>query len=123
MKRAICAATLALLVGAQGAWAQCVSKRVQFQRGRTTASLHGRVSAARAVCYELRARAGQRMTIRLTSLRKVVRLGVMPPGFDREPLVEGVTQWNGVLEEGGDYAISLSVPKGSDTYTFEITIQ
>jgi hypothetical protein len=125
MKRALAVLTFltfALLVGATDARAQCKSQRVKFERGASTASLRGRVSAGRAVCYELRARAGQRMSVRLTSTRKAVRFGVMPPGFDREPLVEDVTNWEAVLEEDGDYAISLSVPRGSDFYTFEVTV-
>jgi hypothetical protein len=123
MKRAFAVITLALLLGAADAGAQCVSKRVKFQRGASTAALRGKVTAARAVCYELRARAGQRMSVRLTSTGKAVRFGVMPPGFDREPLVENVTNWEAVLEEDGDYAISVTVPKGSDFYTFEVTVQ
>jgi hypothetical protein len=109
-------------MGAASARAQCESHRVKFERGATTAAVRGKVSARRAVCYELRARAGQRMSVRLTSTKKVVRFGVMPPGFDREPLAENVTNWEALLAEDGDYTISISVPKGSDFYTFEVTI-
>jgi hypothetical protein len=123
MRRAFAVITLALLLCATEAGAQCESKRVKFQRGSTTAALRGKVSAARAVCYELRARAGQRMSVRLTSTGKKVRFGVMPPGFDREPLAENVTNWEAVLEEDGDYAISITVPKGSDFYTVEVTVR
>lgn len=123
MKRAFAAVIIALLLCATNAGAQCVGKRVKFQRGASTAALRGKVTAARAVCYELRARAGQKMSVRLTSTGKAVRFGVMPPGFDREPMVENVTNWEAVLEEDGDYAISVSVPKGSDFYTFEVTVQ
>ena len=123
MKRTLAFVIAAALLCAADAGAQCVSKRVKFQRGATTAALRGKVTAARAVCYELRARAGQKMSVRLTSTTKTVRFGVMPPGFDREPLAENVTNWERVLEEDGDYAISVSVPKGSDFYTFEVTVQ
>jgi hypothetical protein len=34
-----------------------------------------------------------------------------------------VTNWEAVLEEDGDYAISITVPKGSDFYTFEVTVR
>ena len=123
MKRAFAVIVIALLLCTTDAGAQCKSQRVKFQRGSTTAALRGKVTAARAVCYELRARAGQKMSVRLTSTGKKVRFGVMPPGFDREPLIEDVTNWEAVLEEGGDYAISITVPKGSDFYTFEVTVQ
>ena len=125
MRRAFAVVTvvLLLLLGGASAGAQCESKRVKFQRGSSTAALRGKVSAARAVCYELRARAGQKMSVRLTSTTKTVRFGVAPPGFDREPIVEDVTNWEAVLEEGGEYVISVAVPKGSAFYTFEVTIQ
>ena len=123
MKRTFAVVTLALLLCANDAGAQCKSQRVKFARGATTAALRGKVTSARAVCYELRARAGQRMSVRLTSTGKKVRFGVMPPGFDREPVAENVTNWEAVLEEDGDYVISVSVPKGSDFYTFEVTVQ
>jgi len=123
MRRAFAVVIITLLLCATNAGAQCESKRVKFQRGAATAALRGKVTAARAVCYELRARAGQKMSVRLTSTGKKVRFGVMPPGFDREPLAENVTNWEAVLEEDGDYAISITVPKGSDFYTFEVAIQ
>ena len=117
------AVALALLLFATNAWAQCRSQRVQFPRGRTTAVLKGRVTATRNVCYELRARSGQRMTVRLVSPHKGAKFGVMPPGFDREPVAEGVTNWEAELDEGGDYAISINVPRGTATYTLEVTIR
>lgn len=123
MRRVLAFVVIAALLCAADAGAQCESKRVKFQRGATTAALRGKVSASRAVCYGLRARAGQRMSVRLTSTSKTVRLVVTPPGFDREPLVSKVTNWEGVLEEDGDYSISITVPKGSDFYTFEVTVQ
>lgn len=123
MKRAFAAVIIALALCATDAAAQCAVKRVKFERGSTTAALRGKVSASRAVCYELRARAGQKMSVRLTSTSKTVRFVVTPPGFDREPIVSKVTNWEGVLQEDGDHSISITVPKGSDFYSLEVTVQ
>ena len=125
MKRAGLVILLALLLSGVTAWAQCLSKRVQFPRGRTTAVLQGRITSAKAICYELRARHGQHMIVHLTSPKKGVRFSVVPPGYDAEPLTgdELQTDWEGDLADDGNYAISLSVPKGADTYTLEVTIR
>ena len=124
MKRVAIAIFLALLLSGAGV-AQCLSKRVQFLRGRTTAVLQGRITSAKAICYELRARHGQHMIVHLTSPKKDVRFSVISPGYDAEPLTgdELQTDWEGDLADDGNYAISLTVPKGAATYTLEVTIR
>ena len=74
MKKTAFALLLALLLGAPAARAQCEAgtRRVAFPRGRTTAVLRGRLVAGKEFCYRLRARAGQRMTLHLTSARRGV---------------------------------------------------
>src|SRR5438270_9857342 len=59
---------LALLFGASDARAQCDGpKRVAFQRGLTTAVLKGAIPASKAICYQLRARGGQKMIVHLAA--------------------------------------------------------
>ena len=60
-----------LLTAASGVRAQCEGpKCVAFLRGTTTAVIKGAVGVRKAVCYQLRARAGQRMIVHLTSPTK-----------------------------------------------------
>ena len=125
MKKTVATFILALLLGATDARAQCAGpKRVTFQRGTTTAILKGAVGASKAVCYQLRARAGQRMIVHLTSPTKRARFTVIPDGYDVEPLAgaEEVTSWEGVLDETGDYTISVHAPRAGETYTLEVNI-
>ena len=125
MKMIVATFFLALLLGATDARAQCAGpKRVAFQRGTTTAVLKGAVGASKAVCYQLRVRAGQRMIVHLASPARVARFTVIPEGYDVEPIAgaEDVDNWEGVLDATGDYTISVHAPRAGQTYTLELTI-
>lgn len=116
---------LVMLLGAADARGQCAGpKRVAFQRGTTTAVLKGSVGASKAVCYQLRVRAGQRMIVHLTSPVRGARFTLIPEGYDVEPITgaEDVESWEGMLDETGDYTISVHAPRVGQTYTLEITI-
>ena len=95
---------LALLFGASDARAQCDGpKRVAFQRGLTTAVLKGAIPASKAICYQLRARGGQKMIVHLAAPARAVLFTVIPDGYDVEPLAQDVASWEGVLDATGDY--------------------
>ena len=128
MKRLDTALTLMMFVGTSAAWAQCRDGgSIRFQRGKTSATLSGRVSAARAVCYKFRARAGQTLAVSLTSPGGRVRLDVIPDAFDVDDAVASdTTSWEGKLngDYGDDYIISVHLPgKGSDAFTLKVTIK
>ena len=79
---------LALLFGASDARAQCDGpKRVAFQRGLTTAVLKSAIPTSKAICYQLRARASQKMIVHLAAPARGVLFTVIPEGYDVEPLV------------------------------------
>src|SRR6266404_7044301 len=90
---------LLLLLGAGEPRAQ-QCKRITFERGQTVAVLKGEVSAVHPVCYNLRARNGQRLVAHLTSPGRRVRFSVAPDYFDADFLADAVdvTDWKGVLE-------------------------
>ena len=127
MKKFIIALLFTLFVGASIGWAQCrEAGSITFQRGRTTATVKGKVSAAKAVCYKFRARTGQTLTASLTSPNKRVRFSIIPDAFDIDDEVTGdTTNWRGKLngDYGDDYIISIHLPKGSDSYTLKIAIK
>ena len=124
MKKLI-ALLFTLLISASTVWAQCrEAGSIKFQRGQTSATVSGKVSAAKAVCYKFRARAGQTLTASLASPNKRVRFSIVPDAFDVDDEVTGdTTSWQGKLngDYGDNYIISIHVPKGSDTYTLKIT--
>ena len=125
MKKIVATFFLALLLGATDARAQCAGpKRVAFQHGTTTAVIKGAVGASKAVCYQLRVRAGQRMIVHLSSPSRGARFTVIPEGYDVEPVAgaEDVESWEGVLDATGDYTISVHAPRAGQTYTLEVAI-
>jgi len=124
MKRIILTTALALLLlGASDARAQCDGpKRVAFQRGLTTAVLKGAIPASKAICYQLRARAGQKMIVHLAAPARGVLFTVIPDGYDVEPLAQDMASWEGVLDATGDYTISVHAPRAGATFTLEISI-
>lgn len=124
MKRKM-AAVLAVLLLTAGALAQAHYKRVRFPRGRTTAILKGTLPGADdAVNYALTARAGQTMTVHVTSPKGNARVSVYREG--QEHALEGantVKDWSGELPENGDYVLAVVSMQGRAAYTLEVTIR
>lgn len=125
MKRRRIAAVFAVLLVAAGALGQQHYKRVKFPRGRTTAVLKGTVpSAEDALNYALTARAGQTMTVHVTSPKGNARFSVYREGLEN-PL-EGantVKDWSGPLPDDGDYVITVVSMQGRAGYTLEVSIR
>lgn len=124
MKRTTGATALALLLCcAVPALGEQVFKRVQFQRGRTTAVLKGRTNSGGGVVYQLRAKAGQHLIAHLTSPKKDVKCQIHPAYAELLPGAMDVTDWEGDLPKDGEYDILVFTDRGTDTYTLEITIR
>lgn len=125
MKKLATASLFALLV-ASATWAQCRSgapARVSFQRGRTTAVINSRLAPDGEACYALRARAGQQMTVHVSSSKNGIHFSIFPPSQNR--IISGETNdWSGMLPETGDYVIALYPPKrwSGDSFTLEVTV-
>ena len=124
MKRKM-AAVIAVLLLTAGALAQPGHKRIRFPRGRTTAILKGVLPSVEDVTnYALTARAGQTMTVHVTSPKDNVRFSVYR--HMRERALEGantVKDWSGELPENGDYVIAVVSMQGRASYTLEVTIR
>lgn len=130
MRRVVVLLLTLLLFSAPAAWAQ---KRIKFPPGRTTAILKGRTTGGPSesggmnpVSYRLRARAGQQMTLHLTSAKKNAVFSVYLPGM--EPMTGDAwesTDWTGTLPKTGDYEI-IVFPRDettNTTFTLEVTIR
>ena len=102
--------------------AQQVFKRVEFPRGGTTAVLEGRTNSSSSVVYQLRARAGQYMTVQLTSPKNDVMCQIHPVNGHLLTGGAGVTRWQGNLPKDGEYEILVFILYDSDTYTLEVTL-
>ena len=77
--------------------------------------------------YVLRVKAGQRMTVHLTSSNRGVELSILGPNDDNPDGALGVYDWEGNLDTSGDYKITLinnrSRAARNPTFTLEVTIR
>ena len=97
-------------------------RRVQFKRGASSTIVQGKVSIALPDTYLVGARAGQVMTVQLTSARRSVRFMVMS-SKTTTMLADNTRSWTGTLPEDGDYTILVDADDKSSMYSMTITIK
>lgn len=125
MKRLVIAASVSLLFAAN-AYAQCraaAPARVSFERGKASAEVNGEMPIKGDACYTLRARAGQQMSVSLSSVHDYARFNLFPPSKDHT-IAHETSEWSGVLPETGDYTIAL-YPRTNDeagSFTLYVSI-
>jgi hypothetical protein len=124
------AVLLVLLLTTAPAWSETIN--VRFPKGRTTVVLTGRTTGGPSesggmdpITYRVRARAGQTMTLRLTSVKKNAIFGLWAPGMNPMEVGTNPTEWSGRLPKTGAYEISVwPEDEATDTnFTLEITIR
>lgn len=104
-------------------------KNIQFPAGNNTATVKGHVNPLSSKAYKVRVNANQRVAIHLTSTsrKKLVQFYVSREkyGVKRLPGADGVTDWEGVLKEGGDYWINVyALPNANEEdFTVEVTLK
>jgi hypothetical protein len=98
------------------------TRRLQFKRGMSSATVTGKVSIALPDTYLVGARAGQVMTVTLTAPRKVVRFLVMSP-TTRNLVADNAREWTGTLPETGDYYIIVDSDERNSTYSMTVSIK
>ena len=98
------------------------SRRVQFRRGASSATVQGKVSIALSDTWVIGARAGQVMTVQLTSPRGSVRFMLMTSRTTTS-LADNTTSWTGTLPETGDYLILVDTGAKAATYSMTISIK
>ena len=97
-------------------------RRVQFQRGASSTTVQGKASIALPDTYLVGARAGQVMTVQLTSQRKSVRFLVMSPKTT-SLIADNARSWTGTLPETGDYHIIVDADERGGAYSMTISIK
>jgi hypothetical protein len=97
-------------------------RRVQFKRGTSSTTLQGKVSLVLPDTYLIGARAGQVMTIELTSPRPSIKFMVMN-SRTTAMLADNTRSWTGTLPESGDYHIIVEGDEKGGTYTMTISIK
>jgi len=110
-----------LLVNKQTGESKPSSRRVQFKRGASSTTVQGRVSLELSDTWIIGARAGQVMTVQLTSPRKV-RFMLMTSKTTTS-LADRTTSWTGTLPETGDYLLLVDTDAKAAPYSMTITIK
>lgn len=103
-----------------------LTKRVQFARGHSSATVKGSVVRGTRDRYLVGARAGQVMTLRITSPERNAVLSVADPGgaFLKGAAEEDdATHWSGKLLSSGEYVIEVGGTRGNAAYSLFVAIK
>jgi hypothetical protein len=95
------------------------SQRIRFQTGATSAQVAGQVSGNEVDSYVLEAFAGQTMQVDVDSAYLTL---VSPSGEPLARAQNGAQHVSHELPESGDYLIQISVPIGSGTVAYTLTV-
>ena len=100
-------------------------KPVRFEKGRTTAVLKGTADNAHGSTYVLRAKAGQTMTVHLSTRAGSCIFSVTAPSGAIDSALE-VSDWTGELPDSGEYLIAVWNKKKNGPaipYTLEVIVR
>ncbi|MFL6230105.1 MAG: hypothetical protein ACJ741_15140 [Pyrinomonadaceae bacterium] len=123
MKRLATALAFVVLFAA-GAFAQCrtgAPSHVSFERGKASAEINGEMPIKGDACYMLRARAGQQMSVTLSSVHDFARFNVFPPGGDHT-IAHETSEWSGMLPASGDYVIAIYPRTNNEAGSFTLYV-
>ncbi|RPI24610.1 MAG: hypothetical protein EHM70_21075, partial [Chloroflexota bacterium] len=98
--------------------------RIEFQSGRTTASVSGELDGGETERYAIQGAASQNLTVDVWSPNGDVYLAVtgMTGG---EPLLEATAKsghWTGALPSAQDYMLSVTAAGGITSYSIDVTV-
>jgi len=110
------------LVNPQTGESKPSSRRVQFRRGASSATVQGRVSIELSDKWIVGARAGQVITVQLNSPRNSVRFMLMT-SRTTQSLADNTRSWTGTLPDTDDYLILVDTDAKSANYSMTITIK
>lgn len=103
-----------------------VNKRVKFARGKSSAVLSNSVIRGDEDTYIVGAKAGQKMSVKITSVESNAAFFIEKSGGGYlESAGEGDDQtvWTGMLPESGDYKIVVAGTRGNATYKLSLKIK
>ncbi|MGQ0761771.1 MAG: g-type lysozyme inhibitor [Acidobacteriota bacterium] len=110
-KRLLGFSVLMLVLFAAGSVDAQTTRRVQFAKGASSATVNGRIKGYEYIDYVIAARAGQTMSVRLTGSSVAELAILMPDGGNLGMDATGVREWSGELPESGDYSIRVLMPR------------
>jgi len=118
MTRLFLSLVAAVLVASTALAGDIRTERVQFQHGKSGATMKGHIQGRQSVSYILGAKAGQTMKVRLDSPNTALYFNVYAPGKgpgdealavseNTGPMVPDLNRFEGMLPESGDYTVSV----------------
>jgi len=117
----ICAFTFSSL------FAQGVKKKVRFAKGTSSTTIRGAVIRGERDRYYIGAKAGQKMTVKISSLEKNAVFQIYFHGEEESLPGAGdgddATNWSGELTIDNEYVIVVGGTRGNATYALTISIK
>jgi hypothetical protein len=112
---------------ASSVFADGVTKKVRFARGTSSTTIRGAVIRGDRDRYLVGARAGQTMTVKITSPEKNAVFQIYFSG-EQESLpgageADDATKWSGRLPADNEYVIVVGGTRGNASYTLTISIK
>jgi hypothetical protein len=92
------------------------AKQIAFGKGKSSASVSGKVQGSNDVDYVIRASAGQTMTVDFKAGKGAAYFNVLPPGSTGEAIFVGSSEGNhfkAALPSDGDYTIRVYLMGGA----------
>ena len=119
--------TVASMAMVNVAWAKGVNQNIHFKAGASSAVIEGGVVRGDRDEYGLTAKAGQEMTVRITSIEDNAVFQIYQPGknttVDGAGEGEDAVEWHGKLPVSGKYTFVVGGTRGNATYKLEVTIK
>jgi hypothetical protein len=103
-----------------------ITKRVRFAKGKSSATFSNAVIRGERDTYILGAKAGQRMTVRVTALENNAAFQIETPGggyFQGAGEMDDATNVTVRLPDTGDYRIIVGGTRGNASYRLTVSIR
>ena len=109
------------------AFGEGVTKKVRFAKGTSSTTIRNAVIRGERDRYLVGAKAGQTMTVKITSLEKNAVFQIYLSG-EQESLpgageTDDATKWSGRLPADNEYVIVVGGTRGNASYTLRISIR
>jgi hypothetical protein len=129
MKQDLIAGAIVLAALVAPARADIQTRPVQFKKAESATTIKGTLKGDQTIDYTLRARAGQTMSVKLTTKHGANYFNVLPPGSEGEAIFIGSTsgnEWTGALPKDGEYKVRVylmrSAARRNETANYTLTV-
>ena len=103
-----------------------ITRRITFAKGKSSAVLANSVIRNDEDTYLIRAKAGQKMSVKVSSVERNAVFFIEKPGggyLENAGEGDGHTVWKGTLPGDGEYKIIVVAYRGNASYKLSVTIK